>query len=456
MRELLKTGCGIGMSFLLVCFLLAACGGNSNPNTSDQGASDKVNSGQGAAVGKAPETTDPAKVVAYSLWQDFDDTYWNNVLIQPVKKKFPNIDVEIVKPGKNNTEKLQQMISAGETPDVVIGDIANALEYNNLGYDFDMTSMIKKYNLDLSKMDPNALNYVRAVGNGKITGIPYSSFFMSLYYNKDLFDKFGVSYPQDGITFEAVLDLAKKLTREEQGTQYIGFDHNSVNFLGTPIATGYFDPKTGKANLSTPEWKKAYGLLTDLIAIPGNRFPQDKDKVVRWHNPDFFQTRHVAMAGLPNIIPAGLQLAPDLNWDMTTYPTFEGYPNTTPIIGGRALFMNPKSKVLESAFKVVLTSLSEDSQIAVSRNGEQPTILTKSAIDAFCADLPYSKGKNVKSVFKYKQNWFTNPTLYDGTANPVVFSHSVDLYKGEDINTVIRETEEDIDKKVNALKNAQQ
>jgi multiple sugar transport system substrate-binding protein len=141
---------------------------------------------------------------------------------------------------------------------------------------------------------------------------------------------------------------------------------------------------------------------------------------------------------------------------MTTYPTFEGYPNTTPIIGGRALFMNPKSKVLESAFKVVLTSLSEDSQIAVSRNGEQPTILTKSAIDAFCADLPYSKGKNVKSVFKYKQNWFTNPTLYDGTANPVVFSHSVDLYKGEDINTVIRETEEDIDKKVNALKNAQQ
>jgi multiple sugar transport system substrate-binding protein len=448
MRILLKKSLFTGFWLVLICCLLAACSGNGKQETADNGSTDKK------APAEVAETSVPAKVVAYTMWQEFDDSYWNNVLIQPVKKKYPNITLEIVKPGKNGNEKLQQMITAGETPDLAIGDIVNSFDYDELGFNYDMTSMIKKYNLDLSKMDPNALKFVKTVGNGKITGLPYSSFFMGLYYNKELFDKFGVSYPQDGMNFDQVFELAKKLTRNEQGTQYIGFDHNSVNFLVTPVMTGYYDPKTGKANLSTKEWKLAYSMLTELIDIPGNRFPQDNGKVVRWHNPEFFQKQQVAMSGVPNLIPAGLQTAPNLKWDMTTYPTFKGQPHSTPIIGGRTFFMNPGSKVLDAAFKVVATALSEEAQIIVSKNGEQPTILTQSAIDAFSQDLPYTKGKNVKSIFKYSQKWNPNPTVYDGIANPIVFNHSKDLYTGKDINTVIRETEEDINKKVDEVKKA--
>lgn len=405
----------------------------------------------------APSTEEaPVKVTAYSYWQEFSDDYWNNVLVKPVKKRYPNIDLEIIKPGTNGTKKLEELFAAGEAPDLVISDIGTAPAIAQLGYNYDMSQMIKKYKLDLGKYDQNALTYIKTFSDtgGYIT-LPYSSNFIALFYNKDIFDKFGVSYPKDGITFDEVYDMARKLTRTDGNTSYIGFDHNSVHFLAGGITRDYIDPKTGKANISTKEWKMAYDLLVKLIEIPGNRFPQDKDKITRWHNEDFFKTQIVAMIGVPNLISAGLQTVPDMRWDMVSYPVFKEYPKTAQAAGGRGLFMNPSSKVLDAAFKVIETALSEDTQMVISRNGEQPMLLTKEIMDAFCADLPHTKGKNVKAAFYNKQNYPKNPTIYDGNAVGIAYNHSLDLYKGKDINTVIRETEEEINKEIEKQKAAQ-
>ncbi|CAG7610912.1 hypothetical protein PAESOLCIP111_01306 [Paenibacillus solanacearum] len=420
---------------------------------SSGGANAPISPKPEAANTPPPKSSEPAKVVAYSYWQEFSDEYWDKLLIQPLKKKYPNIDLEIVKPGKNGTKKLEEMIVAGQTPDIVISDIGTAKGITDLGFNYDMTPMIKKYGLDLSKYDKSTIDYVKTFGNnGEIFSLPYSTNFIALFYNKDIFDKFGVPYPKDGVTFPEIVQLAKKLTRTDNGTQYIGFDHNSVHFLAGGITRDYFDPKTGKANISTKEWRMAYDLLSELIAIPGNRFPQDKDKITRWHNEDFYKTQIVAMSGVPNLISAGLQTVPDMNWDMTAYPVFEGYPKTAQAAGGSSLFMNPNSKVLDAAFKVVATALSQETQLVISRNGGGPVLLTKETMDAFSADLPYTKGKNVKAAFYNKQNWPKNPTVYDGNALGIAYNHSLDLYAGKDINTVIRETEEDIDKQVAQLK----
>lgn len=439
--SLMKKGSLALLPLVATSLMLSACGGGSG-----EGAA------PGASTGNA-ESSAPAKVVAYSYWQEFSDEYWDKVLVQPLKKKYPHIQLEIVKPGKNGTAKLEEMITAGEVPDIVISDLGTAPAIAGLGFNYDMAPLIKKYGLDLSKYDQSTVEYVRTFSKtGGIITLPYSTNFIGMFYNKDIFDKFGVAYPKDGVTFNEVLDLAKRLTRMDQNIQYIGFDHNSIHFLAGGITRDYFDPKTGKANVSTKEWKMAYDLLAQLIAIPGNRFPQDKDKITRWHNEDFYKTQNVAMIGVPNLISAGLQTVPGMNWDMTSYPVFEGYPKTAQAAGGRGLFINPGSKVLDAAFKVVESALSQESQTVISRNGEQPFLLTKETIDAFSADLPYTKGKNVKAAFYNKQNYPKNPTEYDGTALSIAYNRSLDLYAGKDINTVIRETEEEINKEVEKLK----
>jgi len=439
-RKWAKKAAWATLPLALSAVVLSACGGNGSAS----GGADKPQ-----------EDTTPVKVTAYSYWQEFSDEYWNKVLVEPVKKRYPNIDLEIIKPGTNGTKKLEELIAAGESPDIVISDIGTAPAIAQLGYNYDMTPMIQKYKLDLSKYDQDALQYVKTLGQGKYTFLPYSSNFIALFYNKDIFDKFGAAYPKDGITFDEVYELARKLTRTDGGTTYIGFDHNSIHFLAGGITRDYFDPKTGKANLSTKEWRMAYELLVKLINIPGNRFPQDKDKITRWHNEDFYKTRIVAMSGVPNLISAGLQTVPDMNWDMVSYPVFKEYPRTAQAAGGRGLFINPNSKALEAAFKVVVTALSPDTQMVISRNGEQPILLTQEIKDAFCADLPHTKGKNVKAAFYNRQNYPKNPTIYDGTALSIAYNRSLDLYKGKDINTVIRETEEEINREVEKLKAAQ-
>jgi ABC-type glycerol-3-phosphate transport system substrate-binding protein len=57
--------------------------------------------------------------------------------------------------------------------------------------------------------------------NGGFYGLPISGSCWMLFYNKDLFDKKGLPYPEN-ITWEEYADLAKQLTYEENGTKYWG------------------------------------------------------------------------------------------------------------------------------------------------------------------------------------------------------------------------------------------
>jgi multiple sugar transport system substrate-binding protein len=268
---------------------------------------------------------------------------------------------------------------------------------------------------------------------------------MALFYNKDIFDKFGEPYPKDGITWDAVIDKARKLSKTEDGVQYVGFDPNSVMFLASPLTNEYFDLKTGKANLSNPEWKRAYELLNQIISIPGNRFP---GKFKRWHNPEFANDKNIAMNAVPNMIPEVLATAKGLNWDMTTYPVYPDHPGIAPFANGRGLYISSTSKVKDAAFQVIATLLSDEVQKIVSANGEGPAVKPAEVVSVFAKDLPYAAGKNTQSAVKVKQNAPKSPTKYDTLASGVVFNHTDDLYKGKDINTVIRETEEEINKKV--------
>ncbi len=445
-------------AFLFFAAVVSACSGEQLSESSQAPAGNEPNSetssSQAENYAEAEDVQEPVKVTAYSYWREFSDDYWKQVLINPVKEKHPHIDLEIIIPKDGNgTNHLKELIVANEAPDLVISDIGTAPGIAELGYNYDMTELVANSDIDMVHFDQNVLEYIRALDvNGGLITMPYSSNFIALFYNKDIFDRFGQEYPYDGITFPEVVELARNLTRTEDNQKYIGFDHNSIHFLAGGITRDFFDPETGLANLSTPEWRMAYELLVELIHIPGNRFPGEDDyHITRWHNEAFYRDQYVAMAGVPNLISAGLQTVPDMNWDMTAYPVFEDFPRTAQAAGGRGLFLNPASDVLEDAFKVIEAALSEENQIIISSNGEQPALVTERTIEAFCSNLPYTEGKNVKAAFYNKQNYPTNPTIYDGYAIGIVYNHSLELYQGKDINTVIRETEEAINQKVREL-----
>ncbi|MDF2715158.1 MAG: extracellular solute-binding protein family 1 [Paenibacillus sp.] len=92
------------------------------------------------------------------------------------------------------------------------------------GYaELDITELVRKHKLDLNRFEPASLQIMRQMNGGKLNALPINLLYLVLVYNKDIFDKFGEPYPRDGMTWEEAVQIAKKLTRNDAGVQYMGF-----------------------------------------------------------------------------------------------------------------------------------------------------------------------------------------------------------------------------------------
>lgn len=112
----------------------------------------------------------------------------------------------------------------------------------------------------------------------------------SLYFNKDIFDKFGVPYPEEGLTWSETKELTARLTRVDREIQYVGFAADRTFLLSemsklAPLA----DPQSERARFMTETWNPWLAALISVYDVPGmeiegagrdfgkNRFIQKRD-----------------------------------------------------------------------------------------------------------------------------------------------------------------------------------
>jgi multiple sugar transport system substrate-binding protein len=123
----------------------------------------------------------------------------------------------------------------------------------------------------LSKVHKSSLDLITKAGYDKLTGLPYQINSLVMFYNKDIFDKFGVPHPKENMTWAETADLARRVTRQDGGIQYVGLAsqqdwHNvmrSNQFSLEPI-----DPVTHKATFDG--WKVIFEEMMPVFQIPGN------------------------------------------------------------------------------------------------------------------------------------------------------------------------------------------
>jgi ABC-type glycerol-3-phosphate transport system substrate-binding protein len=147
------------------------------------------------------------------------------------------------------TQKIVAQFAAGTSPD--IGRIAES----------QLPMMIdKNYLADISDVVSglSADDYFQktfqgtAYRDGKYYGLPSGVYHMVMYYNKDLFDKAGLSYPSadwnNSVTFAQVADMAKKLTSGTGANKVFGFN------AGTNMAfIGMYGSTNGGVNVANPD-----------------------------------------------------------------------------------------------------------------------------------------------------------------------------------------------------------
>lgn len=152
-------------------------------------------------------------VIHYYIWEN-EEAYVRSV-IEAYESMHHNITIELhVVNGDVYDDRLVDTLRGEEPVDLVeIRDTSQLVNLANQELIMDMTSFMQKGNLDV-KAYGNMFNEVCI--DGRYYGVPIRSTCWILLYNKDIFDKMGISYPGQ-MTWEEYGDLAIRLTRKEDG-----------------------------------------------------------------------------------------------------------------------------------------------------------------------------------------------------------------------------------------------
>ncbi|MGW9246012.1 ABC transporter substrate-binding protein [Streptomyces badius] len=267
-----------------ISVLATACTGQSEAGASDDpNAKTTINFWHGWSA--------PAEVKAV---QDNIDRF---------EKAHPNITVKVS--GNINDDKLNQALRAGgsDGPDVVSSfTTANVGKFCSSGAFTDLKPFIEKSKLDLEKTFPKVLlDYTQF--EGKRCALPLLTDAYGLYYNKDAFEKAGITAPPK--TMSELADVAKKLTVEKGDTfSQLGF---MPNFHGYETVVSHYMPswnhayfdENGKSNIAKdPAFAKMFTYQKKLVDSLGGYTKLEKYRGTfgdEWGAKHPFHTGQVAM-----------------------------------------------------------------------------------------------------------------------------------------------------------------
>jgi multiple sugar transport system substrate-binding protein len=370
---------------------------------------------------------------------------FNRYITEPVKQKYPWITAERVVYTNNN---LPDFVTRGDTPDLIITNNINGMpQLDELGLLEPMDALIKKYNIDVAKIEDGAVEAVKsATGRPELVALPYTRNFSALYYSKDIFDKFATPYPKDGMTWEQAAELAKRVTRTDAGVQYRGLEPNVPERLGAQLSLGLVDPKTNRALINSDAWKKVISQMAAIYQIPGNGSITTKGKGQEL----FTKSRTLAMHADVNILfSAHLDEISDFNWDMVSMPVWPQAPKAGMSPDEHLFVLSKTSKHKDDAMNVIATVLSDEVQLDMSKNGRTSIMKDPKIRNAFAESLSFMKGKNIQAIFKTELAKPYDSTLYDTLAMAQLGTALKNIVtKGNDVNTALREAEETVNKQI--------
>ncbi|GAA3409835.1 ABC transporter substrate-binding protein [Paenibacillus hodogayensis] len=424
----------------------SACSGGADSGT-----------GAGGNKGVTAGTTDdrpkqPIELTVYAAGvspEEFDSRF-RDVL----KAKFPHITIQYRTNTKGNS--LEELVSAGMVPDLIRTDIPTLKSsYLDLELGYDLTELIKANRYDMSRFDPSFTQEMADAGRtGAIYGLPVPPYFPTvLYYNKTLFDKFGVPYPRDGMTWDEVYETAKKMSRSEGGTVYRGFSANFNSILrDNPFSLPVLDPITDKlADLET--WKKIFNNYKRFYDLPNNTV----EKTMNEENNVFGKGNVAMQANQHNIY---LIIPPEINWDIVSQPMMADAPKRTGQRGPAYWSITRQSRHKEEAFRVIMEMLTDEVQLEDAKKGIPTTLVKKEIRDALGQGHPVYGSKNMKAISYNEPSAPTpkrKPELTDingGSQTSVLYQQFIPFAQGKkDVNTALRDVEESLKKLLEQEKN---
>jgi multiple sugar transport system substrate-binding protein len=204
--------------FLLIAVMLFSACSPAAPTTQAPGASQPTAQQPAASQPTAQANQPSAEKVdlTFSVWGDPEELAILQEIADDFTKENPNVNITVnVSDWDTYWDKLQTQLAAGTPPDVFAMDAPLYPDYQSRGVLLNLQPYIQRDNFDLSDFYETSLTCYQTPDG--YYGLPRDIQPSVMYYNKDMFDEAGVPYPDDTWTWDTLIEMGQKLTKDRDG-----------------------------------------------------------------------------------------------------------------------------------------------------------------------------------------------------------------------------------------------
>ncbi len=313
-----------------------------------------------APVAEAP-TDAPAPVEPVTIkvmtFLAYDTSEVEPSIVDEFMKAHPEIKVEIESvPFSDYFTKLKTLIAGGEAPDVVSLNIENVAAFASLGALEDLAPYVAKENFDLSKYYESTLGMSNF--EGKQYGLPASFSTVVMFYNKDMFDKAGLAYPDATWDWAKLLEVGKQLTLDTNSDGII--DQYGYAYAWWPVylymnGADVFNADKTACALTEPAAIEAMQKMVDLALV--EKISPTRGDLKTQSDWDMFMAGRLAMFPVGPWGIAPFQGITTFKWDIADMPAMG---NQATFLFGNALAITSESKNKEAAWEYLKFAAGEE------------------------------------------------------------------------------------------------
>ncbi|HEY4392347.1 MAG TPA: extracellular solute-binding protein [Paenibacillus sp.] len=283
---------------------------------------------------KVEQTKTTLKVLFYDeswFYQQYGDLF--------SMKNGENVEFEIIstqnlynnEEGKSYQEAYDELIDK-EKPDVLMLDTNNFEKYVGDGKLVELDTYIEKDKYNLEGIYPGLLELLKEIGGSKLYGLSPTFYGSAVFYNKDLFNKYGVDLPHDGMSWQDILDLARRFpTDGDEKTRVYGYGDsypisidNLISMISSAEGLMNVNPDTMKVTVDTDSWKRVFQLAIDAEKS-GVVYNPEGDRFMGGSMEEYYQSQPFLMGRSAMTLgsPYMLQNMKDAKERLKDYKPFE-------------------------------------------------------------------------------------------------------------------------------------
>ena len=169
----------------------------------------------GCAKKKVERVEEGKITLRFTIWGTPEQIKTEKLIIAGFEEKYPDIKIKLEHIPEPYNDKLMTMIVGRTAPDVMMIERGVYPQYAAKGVFLDLEPYIKRDKVDISDIYP--LTFYSFRYKGKLYAFPRDISGIVMYYNKTMFEKEGVPFPDENWTWNDFRNACKKLTRDTNG-----------------------------------------------------------------------------------------------------------------------------------------------------------------------------------------------------------------------------------------------